>query len=148
MDNSQFQVPANSPIIKKPGGMKISLWIAGFGAVVFLFGASILPFRNQLLNIVYPKADSQAEEQVTTVAPLTSPVVTSSPSASESATPGKVGDINVDGEIDLADLSFLLSLYGGSQTPPKEADLNNDTKVNAFDFGQLLFILRSTKVIK
>jgi hypothetical protein len=63
---------------------------------------------------------------------VSAPTATPTPSA----TPGsKVGDINGDGQVNIFDLSTLLSKWGTSGTP---ADLNNDGTVNIFDLSILL----------
>ncbi len=67
---------------------------------------------------------------------------TPSPQASSSATPtpsaspsGKIGDLNNDGQVNIFDLSILLSAWG---TNNATADLNHDGTVNIFDLSMLL----------
>jgi hypothetical protein len=60
--------------------------------------------------------------------PGPTPTVTPTPS-------GKVGDLNNDGQVNIFDLSALLSAWG---TANATADLNHDGTVNIFDLSSLL----------
>jgi hypothetical protein len=65
-----------------------------------------------------------------------SPTPSASSSASPSASPsGKVGDLNGDGQVNIFDLSMLLSAWGTTNTA---ADINHDGTVNVFDLSTLL----------
>ncbi len=56
------------------------------------------------------------------------------------ATEGLIGDLNVDGKVNIVDFSILLFHWGsdGSQSNPT-ADLNNDARVNLTDFSIMIF---------
>jgi hypothetical protein len=72
-----------------------------------------------------------------TPTPASTPMVTTSPTSSPTPTPSgvKVGDINGDGQINVFDLSMLLTAWGGNNT---RADLNHDGVINVFDLSTLL----------
>jgi outer membrane protein assembly factor BamB len=70
--------------------------------------------------------------------PSPSPTATTTPTPTGSPTPaptGKVGDLNNDGQVNIFDLSVLLSAWN---TANPSADLNNDGTVNIFDLSSLL----------
>jgi len=62
------------------------------------------------------------------------PGATPSPSATPTPS-GKVGDLNNDGQVNIFDLSVLLSAWGANNAT---ADLNHDGTVNVFDLSLLL----------
>jgi hypothetical protein len=71
-----------------------------------------------------------------TPTPTATPTVTPTPTASPTPTPsGKVGDLNGDGQVNIFDLSILLSAWG---TANATADLNHDGTVNIFDLSIFL----------
>lgn len=57
---------------------------------------------------------------------------------------GGKGDANNDGFIDLADLSILYSSFLKNVA---KLDFNNDNKINSIDFGYMILLLRSLRVI-
>jgi hypothetical protein len=67
-----------------------------------------------------------------TVSPTPIQSITPTPSASPS---GKVGDLNNDNQVNIFDLSILLSDWGTANTT---ADINHDGTVNIFDLSILL----------
>jgi hypothetical protein len=71
-----------------------------------------------------------------------SPTVTPNPTATPTPTPtstgtpiAKIGDINNDGQVNIFDLSILLSKWGSADAT---ADINHDGAVNVFDLSMLL----------
>jgi hypothetical protein len=71
-----------------------------------------------------------------TTLPSTTPTPVQSITPTPSATPsGKVGDLNNDNQVNIFDLSILLSAWGTANTT---ADINHDGTVNIFDLSILL----------
>jgi hypothetical protein len=70
--------------------------------------------------------------QTATPTPTPTPTATPTPTPTPS---GKVGDLNADGQINIFDLSILLSHWG---TADATADINHDGTVNVFDLSILL----------
>lgn len=84
--------------------------------------------------------------EVSPTAAITTPGVSLTPSPTPSGL--LEGDVNQDGEIDLRDLSSLLSFWGKTGTDIINADLNKDGRINAFDYSRLTVLLKDSKVIQ
>jgi hypothetical protein len=87
-------------------------------------------------------AGSTYSATVPSGSPTPTPTPTPTPSASATPTPtptpspsGKIGDLNNDGQVNVFDLSILLSAWN---TNNATADLNHDNTVNVFDLSILL----------
>lgn len=50
-----------------------------------------------------------------------------------------IADINCDGEVDLVDLSILLSFWKQTNPSQTRSDINSDTKVDLIDFSIMMF---------
>ena len=59
----------------------------------------------------------------------------------------KKGDANRDGNVDLQDLSIMLSYWFEVSNYPDEVDINTDGIINTFDFSGILLILVTEGVI-
>jgi hypothetical protein len=102
--------------IGNPFWFKVALITSGIGIVIFLGIAFTFPFRESLMDFLYPKMSSEA--QVT----------------------GQ-GDINEDGIVDVFDLGIFGGNYGktgigaGSAVFEQRSDLNQDGNIDVFDLG-------------
>lgn len=79
-----------------------------------------------------------------TASPSLTPTLTLTPTPSDPFE----GDANKDGKTDLADLSFFLTVWGKSGFEIPEADLNKDGVINAFDYSNLIKILKDSGQIQ
>lgn len=84
---------------------------------------------------------SAAPTPVSTPAPVSTPTPTSTPIA-----PSVPGDANRDRQIDLKDLSIMMSRFNQSQNIPQEIDLNNDRKVDQADHDEIVKLLINNKI--
>lgn len=57
------------------------------------------------------------------------------------------GDLNLDGKVDLVDLSALLSRFGQDVNTGDSADLNADKKINSFDYSIMVKILSTDNIV-
>ena len=78
------------------------------------------------------------------ITPTSKPKVTPTPTPAGAL----LGDVNMDGKVDLQDLSAMLTEWGKSGLEAPWADLNKDGLINSFDYSQLLKILKDSGVIQ
>lgn len=75
---------------------------------------------------------TSAPTATNTVAP--SATATSAPTATNTTAP-KIGDVNNDGIVNIADVGIIIDVYGTSPAGDARADLNKDGRVNIIDIG-------------
>lgn len=59
--------------------------------------------------------------------------------------PFKKGDVNLDGVVNIADVTALLDILSGSNKDKQNADVNGDGKIDVSDTTALLNILAEAK---
>lgn len=141
----------------KPGFKKIAASIA---VGVLLLSIPLGVYLVQRTQVFSPRAvseplptDSPTPLPTITDTPLSTasptPIPSASPTGSPSPTPFPVpqgkGDGNNDGQINLVDLSILLSNYNRLKS---EFDFNSDSVINSLDYGTMIQVLFSKGVIR
>jgi hypothetical protein len=106
--------------------------VAGTQSVMIRGTDAIWPWTARDISIW-----SQTVSAPASISPSAAPSIVPSivPSVASSASVGKIGDVNGDGKVNIADLSYILSKWNTADTI---ADLNKDGKVNINDLSILL----------